>query len=75
MTDINEEAGYYEDGEPAEAVMAAFERGNKGVTMRPDESCTSGQVVPSQYYKAYRPSLSPGQPARDQARRGQLVQA
>ena len=35
MTDMTSDSEFYEEDEPVEKVVAAFERGEKGVTARP----------------------------------------
>ena len=66
--------GYYEDDEAAEAVLAAYERGNKGVTEPPATAAPSGQIEPSETYRAFLPGPS-RRSASNTMESGHLVQA
>jgi len=71
MTDTNGMADFYEDDEPVEDVVAAYQQGNKGMTAVP----SGMQALSSANFQSFVPAVTPSRSISDQARMGHLVQA
>lgn len=74
MSHFDDTAGYFEDDEPVDAVIAAYEQGIQGVTAEPTGPAGQ-QIVVSANFRTVMPSLSPTRVVSDKARLGQLIQA
>jgi len=76
MTNLDGATGFYEEDEPIESVLTAYEQGNEGTTAPPDGWPAGQQAMRSSNFESFAPGLTPAAaPVRDRARLGQLVQA
>jgi hypothetical protein len=58
MSDMGMPEGFYEDDEPVDDVIAAFERGEHGVTRRPVVIETAGLAAPEPGTTTFPANLS-----------------